>query len=162
MRAKSEYPIRHGDQHLGDGSDPIPGLGDFIRYHFANLGDYLHIRATGPTPSANVIQIDSEGDIGITAESSIVIDSTNGTGDNIALIGIGVNVDSINGESITLTGDGAGARVLITSNDDDVVIQVGAGSTFTVKDSSGNPKLRWTEGTNDLHIPTGGTIVSDL
>ncbi len=28
MRAKSEYPTRHGDQHLAFGSDPIPGLGD--------------------------------------------------------------------------------------------------------------------------------------
>ena len=27
MKAKSEYPTRHGDQHLPWGSDPIPGLG---------------------------------------------------------------------------------------------------------------------------------------
>ncbi len=26
MKAKSEYPGRHGDQHLPDGSDPITGL----------------------------------------------------------------------------------------------------------------------------------------
>ncbi len=27
MRAKAEYPPRHGDQHAADGSDPIPNLG---------------------------------------------------------------------------------------------------------------------------------------
>ncbi len=36
------------------------------------------------------------------------------------------------------------------------------GETFTVYDGSGNPKIRWTEGTNDLHIPTGGVVVADL
>ncbi len=30
MRAKSEYPTRHGDQHAADGSDPIPGIGTLI------------------------------------------------------------------------------------------------------------------------------------
>ncbi len=38
----------------------------------------------------------------------------------------------------------------------------GVGRTFTLKDHNGNPKIRWTEGTADLHIPTGGTIVADL
>ncbi len=30
MRAKSEYPATHGDQHAVDGSDPIPGFEPFV------------------------------------------------------------------------------------------------------------------------------------
>ncbi len=40
--------------------------------------------------------------------------------------------------------------------------RLGAGEVFELRDSSNNPKIRWTEGTNDLHIPTGGNVVADL
>ncbi len=43
MRAKSEYPIRHADQHNPDGSDPLFG---FIRYQTENIGDWLYIETT--------------------------------------------------------------------------------------------------------------------
>jgi hypothetical protein len=45
---------------------------------------------------------------------------------------------------------------------EDVRIQVDAGQTFTVTDHLGNPKIQWTEGTTDLHIPAGGVVVADL
>ncbi len=44
----------------------------------------------------------------------------------------------------------------------DVDIQLQAGDTFVLRDHSNNPKIQWTEGTNDLHIPTGGVVVADL
>ncbi len=44
----------------------------------------------------------------------------------------------------------------------DLVIALAAGQKFTVLDSTNAPKLQWTEGTADLHIPTGGTVVADL
>ncbi len=37
MRAKAEYPTRHGDQHLADGSDPIPGFG--LRHVYGRILD---------------------------------------------------------------------------------------------------------------------------
>ncbi len=37
MRAKAEYPTRHGDQHLADGSDPIPGFG--LRHVYGRISD---------------------------------------------------------------------------------------------------------------------------
>ncbi len=44
MRAKSEYPIRHADQHMPDGSDPMPKVP--IYYDFLNVGDWLSVEVT--------------------------------------------------------------------------------------------------------------------
>ena len=41
-------------------------------------------------------------------------------------------------------------------------LQVGTGKVFEVRDHLGATKIRWTEGTNDLHIPTGGTVIANL
>ena len=46
--------------------------------------------------------------------------------------------------------------------DGDLEIQIAPGTKFTLLDHSGNPKVQWTEGAADLHIPTGGTVVADL
>ncbi len=74
MRAKSEYPTRHADQHNPDGSDPIAGM---IRYDVENVGDWLSIETTdtfiGPDPPpprmqgadpGMVLKIDSANDFG--------------------------------------------------------------------------------------------------
>ncbi len=67
--------------------------------------------------------------------------------------------DAHMGEYCSLDSDG---DFTISSDSGDVIIGCASGQTFEIRDSSGNPKIRWTEGTNDLHIPTGGTIVADL
>ncbi len=160
MRGKSEYPPLHAGQHAPDGSDPLTG---FIRYDFENVGAYLHVTATGPSPFGSVLSLYSQGDLSFGSESSMVFDSTNGAGGNMALVGNGVTITSQDGEAMVLTADGVGASITIKSNDDGVQIHIGGvGSQFSVFDSSGNPKLQWTDGTTALHIPTGGTIVADL
>ncbi len=68
MRAKSEYPTRHGDQHAPDGSDPITGIGGLQfnegTYGPENVGDWLDVSTTGlnpnPTP-ANAVSSDDAG-----------------------------------------------------------------------------------------------------
>ncbi len=47
MRAKSEYPARHGDQHLADGSDPIPGLLAGMRFMWGAIDDDATIIDSG-------------------------------------------------------------------------------------------------------------------
>ncbi len=50
MRAKSEYPGRHADQHLPNGSDPLPF--DAIRFDVdPQNGTYLHVSTDGFDPS---------------------------------------------------------------------------------------------------------------
>ncbi len=52
MRAKSEYPTRHGDQHAQVGSDPLVyDFSGFIRYLIENSGEWLQIAITGSNPS---------------------------------------------------------------------------------------------------------------
>ncbi len=54
-----------------------------------------------------------------------------------------------------------GARLHIDDNGD-YQIWLPSGASFTLFDSSLNPMLQMTEGSPDLHIPTGGNVVADL
>ncbi len=69
MRAKSEYPIRHADQHNPDGSDALFG---FIRYDFENVGDWLYVRAT--------TFVDPDLNRGVLGAPSVILDDTSGNG----------------------------------------------------------------------------------
>ncbi len=278
MRAKSEYPTRHGDQHNPDGSDPLSG---FIRYDFENVGDWLDVAATGIGPSGYVDFFDVNaadnqentndavswpfGGFGIKATysgdgatltgqtievsageaSSLVgqylkVDSSGGPGGTI----IGQQVDLTVGDAMfgaasygeivggdgssvisyninaSVSGSSGAARVInasATATDDSeatgaqlsasavdadgvggrftgttsgtgdaygllanalaggsgtpygiwsdaghIHLRLDTGQTFTIVDASGNPKLQWTEGSPNLHIASGGTVIADL
>lgn len=52
-----------------------------------------------------------------------------------------------------------------TNTDDEaegLSLQLGAGAIFTLLDSNGDPMLRMTDGSSDIHIPAGGSVIADL
>ncbi len=56
-----------------------------------------------------------------------------------------------------------GGPVTVFSNGDDVIVgPMSAGQNLTVLDHLSSPILQMTEGTTDLHIPTGGNVIADL
>ncbi len=241
MRAKSEYPTRHGDQNAIDGSDPVPpgvwftpvltnGFG-FLRFRRTNENDVQFeadlvdinpgdvvttidgpyrpaqdaygVGRYGPdddaTPGVCVWKLETNGDlvfIGPVVSSGPGTDTTAiHWGSNTDPLSTGIEIDTLgsddivldaggsnnkfivsgggnmllltgSGTNIELTADGsieldAGADVSIDAQG---VIELGltTGQTFTVKDNSGNPMLQMTEGSPDLHLPTGGNVVFDL
>ncbi len=154
-------------------------------YGALNVGDYLNIEATeyvyllvdaGSTgPGGNYLELrtaDTAFQIGPdiidgfakmfhltpTTHLCAAVADTQATNDSRLLLQ-GDLVQTIRGASGNFTG---GTQVVQWAGETKVILQPGAGGVFEVWDHNGNPKIRWTEGTVDLHIPTGGTIVADL
>ncbi len=238
MSLRLKIPL-HGRSHLQNGSDPIPGLGAFIRYVFHNIGEWLSVETTGSDargvgtwpkaanfngPGQDFLDVGNgillrsgDGSGGFTQRCEWMIKSgqiiyyldggsdygylqggdllrysgggniifyttdggiagagdfnvyTNGSSDNVAG---DIFLDASGGDDAgTFEVDAGSGITLKTYNGtidmqalgtSAVSIRIGNGATFTILDHNGNPKIRWTEGTNDLHIPTSGTIVADL
>ncbi len=178
MRGKSEYPTTHADQHAPDGSDPLTG---FIRYDFENVGDWLYVETTdhgGPNDyginfvASDPIVFTSASFIDWSSEGGTIDTGSGGFGINAGGVTVTSNgpisLDSTTGDDISLITSGTG-KVNIEPHGDcnidpagNCEVHLAPGKTFTVFDHLGNPKVRWTEATSDLHIPTGGTIVADL
>ncbi len=186
MSLRLKLPL-HGRSHKHNGSDPI---GNFIEYDVVNVGDWLYIKTTGsggPIGRSMAFQLGPDGgrDLEINATDGIVsadilfnpyqfdvtAQSINfSTGDGSFEVDPGrdavfnmlathtFSIASSTGSTFVVDND----HDITSSPAQDFVVQLLAGQTFTLLDSSSNPKIQWTEGTNDLHIPTGGTIVADL
>ncbi len=146
MRGKSEYPTTHGDQHAADGSDPIPGIG--VALHWG----------TNVATDTTYLDLDFGTGGGWNVESR-------GGGLNWSFEGGGWTLDTGDGGLVWDLGLGGWSMSLVGiswSLAGDFDLTLAAGKTFTVRDHLNAVKIRWTEGTNDLHIPTGGTVVADL
>lgn len=227
---------QHGRDHARFGSDPIPGLGDGLRYDTDNEGGWFFAAANDTTESGGAPSIgytdgagntytsgfswqfdtgSSDAPFAITNDGGFVVDTAgdaemfvgstfhiNGGALDVGMIStIGIRTsDGSHGLTLAVTGADAcsiemahGQITALADAEFDVTagttmtFQTGSGGisitpaaelsmapggsvevvltaaqTFTLKDHLGNPKVQWTEGTTDLHIPTGGTIVADL
>ncbi len=204
MRGKSEYPTTHADQHMPDGSDPLPKIPIF--YDYSNVGDWLYVEGTEDDPNStpvgtvplmpgavgvlnfNVPNYNGasiamalgtsavknswpSGDGAFWVEGMIELHAYGSGGfRNWTIDDLGWLMSLTNGAYLEATVDDNGHFEFNTSVGDmswhldssGLDTSFGVGRTFTLKDHNGNPKIRWTEGTADLHIPTGGTIVADL
>ncbi len=141
MRGKSEYPVRHADQHNPDGSDPLTG---FIRYDFENVGDWVSVETTNRGGPDNVAYrfVDSggRGFLFRSLGGNILIEMDGGNFDFEAVSGgsppnlIG-NLNSLDFQSlgdVTLQTNTTGDMTLSSANDN----SVGAGAVLTL---SGTP-----------------------
>ncbi len=118
---------------------------------FSTLASAIGAAGFGITMSADQnILIESPNAYGVTIESP---------GGPVVLRGDAVQIVDTAGVGALIQPNGP---LLLQSFDDDVQIRAGTGQKVTILDNAGNAKIQWTEGTNDLHIPTGGTIVADL
>ena len=119
--------------------------GSGIQFATANTGTYLDITTTADDGTSGILLHDT----GSGPAAGILIYSDFGYASLAGATGL------------TLQG-GSSTPGFMFLDDTGVEVDLRAGLTFTLKDSSGNPKIRWTEGTLDLHIPAGGTVVADL
>ncbi len=110
-----------------------------IRYAVANSGTYLDVTTTGVTGIS--FEDTNAGSAGISLRS---------TSAGIDIRADAAQVDLGSGD-VTIRATATGAEIYL-----------GTGDSFTVFDSTANPILRMTEGSPDLHIPVGGTVVADL
>ncbi len=185
MRAKSEYPIRHADQHHPDGSDALKA----IVYDYANVGDWLYIKTTGgggPLGRAFGIQLGPDGfrDLEINATDGVVsadilfnpyqfdvtAQSINfSTGDGSFEVDPGrdavfnmlathtFSIASSTGSTFVVDND----HDITAAPSEDFVVQLLSGQKLVVLDSSVSPIFEVREDAS-IHIKTGQTIVADL
>ncbi len=173
MSLRLKLPL-HGRSHRHAGSDPI---GTFIEYDVLNVGDWLSVEVTG---GGGVLGRGFSWYAGPDSYHDMEWKCFDGslTGDMLlSPYNFDVQAQQMNFSTLDSdVGGGGGSLALNAQTDltmvalDDVTLtaggqmdlRIGAAQTYTIKDSTGSPKIQWTEGTNDLHIPTGGTIVADL
>lgn len=75
MRAKSEYPTRHADQHEPEGSDALTRA---IWYEYHNVGDWLDVFAVGTNPDLSAGS--GQGMRFYSPDGDIVIETGTGSG----------------------------------------------------------------------------------
>lgn len=63
---------------------------------------------------------------------------------------------------VTIANPATGAPRVAVQADGSIELNLEAGKAFTLFDSSDNPIMQMTEGSPDLHLPTGGNVVFDL
>ncbi len=161
MRAKSEYPTRHADQHRPDGSDPL----NAIYYNVHNIGEWLSIETTGvDTDTGVAIELHASGQISIDSDTdSIYLNALDSGGDLWAQVGqdihliagadFFINVDN----ALTVNADSGDLEF---STDGQIVAGGGLllqGSTF-VDTGAGNTALRVAPSTVRVLLATGATF----
>ncbi len=83
------------------------------------------------------------------ADGAAVSAGTSGAGDAVGVLALA-------------TCSGAGTPYSGKFGPGNFEVKLDAGQTLTIKDHLGNPKVQFTEGSPNLHIPTGGTVIADL
>lgn len=133
---KSEYPPRHADQHLPDGSDPLPGFGDGIRFNYDNEGGFLYVRFNA---SLDIDTFPDPADsLSVGGDWGGVIEDASGDG---LLIGSTVLLKLLSLGNMAIGADGS---LFIRVGDDSSLEIINAGKTFTINDSASNPIVTWT------------------
>ncbi len=110
---------------------------------FLVAGGYLTLQAFSNSISSNIfiqenLTVDVEGTTGLTFKSGG------------------------SGAAYRFQDTGGNTYLYVTNDGSATEMQLAAGGTFTLRDHLGNPILQMTEGSPDLHIPAGGTVVADL
>ncbi len=132
MRAKSEYPTRHGDQHAPWGSDPLTAQG--ILFDFDNEGGYLSVVANDPLPEsddsiyfrANEDADNNGGDLTMSAENIATL-----TGDVEAQV-----------TAPTVSISGSGQAIQMTTSG--ILVHVDNGDTFVIEDHLNSALVTYT------------------
>jgi len=133
---------RHANTHDPDkGSDPILALRNGWRFDVDNEGGYGYVITN------DSIDIDF-GILGMvlgdrTGDGTFVFSQDGDAGDISSVL--------LTPDSITVAISGGVSLILDR-----------AAGTFTFYDSGSQPMLQMTDGSPDLHIPTGGNVVADL
>lgn len=117
----------HGRSHRVGGSDPIPGLGDGIRFDYDNQGGYLDITARSFVPD------DSDTGLRIT-----VLAEDGGAGDFL---------NSVEGTyrltaNLIVIDDDSGNQIQISSSG--VLWSLQNGDTYVINDHLGSPLVTYT------------------
>ncbi len=89
--------------------------------------------------------------------------NTDPTGSGVTLSDLGsLNLILLSSNFFQIYDSTGGTVRLLVGEDGTFVFGLGTGTTYTVVDSSNNPMLQMTEGSPDLHLPTGGNVIFDL
>lgn len=116
------------------------------RFDFDNQGGWGKLTFRGATPGSSG---DTGFELNVLAEDGGAGDwEINVEGNMLATVG-GFVIAELGGNTFQLTP--AGFFYLLA-----------AGGVFKLFDSGGNPILQMTDGSPDLHLPTGGSVIFDL
>jgi hypothetical protein len=102
-----------------------------------------------------IVGVDDSGAVTVNSDDSVTFNAANDIQSFLdGLFGVFANP----GGGVDLYADSTGIQI----RDNSIEIALDTGATFTITDHLGNKMLEMTEGSPDLHIPTGGNVVADL
>ncbi len=160
MSLRLKLPL-HGRSHLENGSDPIPGIGDFIRYDFENVGDWLYIKATGQGgPLNRNMGFEFTGLAG-----GVEWHSTDGSVDFDLIFdnySFNLQCQSIDLTTVDPNSSSTGPFTITLGRGMAINLPFGGSYDFVVNDGASPRLVISQDGTGDIHIPTGGNIIADL
>ncbi len=169
MRAKSEYPIRHGDQHRPDGSDAFAA----IIYGYPNVGNWLNVEAGPGAGGEPDTEFTFKAQILLQSKSSpgylpVVLRTSQDNGTHWTEFSVGFGVTDLYASSFTVYD--ADETLLFScshNGSSSAATNVGLAAVidgtgvFVIRDLTG---VRFLEIRPDgtVHIQTGQTIIADL
>jgi hypothetical protein len=138
-------------QRLAD----IERIAQGIRCDFENVCGSLHI-TVGPDGITDFKVHSTDG-----ASGSLLLQQPSGIGLFGQSIIIGSTDPDTSATGDTVVNPGEDLVVNVPAGNK-VKVKLAAGAEFELLNSTNNPILQMTEGSSDLHIPTGGSVIADL
>ena len=149
------------------GAGAAPGILIYSDFGFASLAGGTGLTLQGGSTTPGFMLLDDTGVNAILPVGTFfkVKDHTGTTEllnvDESGYVAVTANFDVFGPSFASLQG-GTLTPATVQASDVGVRFYIGAGTIFTLYDSTLNPMLQMTEGSPDLHIKTGGTVIADL